>query len=119
MYKCPDKNAPIEFKLGDIVSFGGVEGVVAKMLPDPAYKVRVDFPCKENVGFTIEGKYILWHTESLLKLVRRPEPEKPKPTEPKLKAWIDGYGRIYAVPAGEVNEDWTRAEWLDQPEESE
>lgn len=68
-----NENKPFEFQVGDIVSFGGVEGVVEENLSNSDYPIRVKFINGVRKGFTFDGRYDVDHTESLLKLVSRPQ----------------------------------------------
>jgi hypothetical protein len=65
---------PIIFQLGDIVSFGGLEGVVDGIgtIHTDEYPVSVDFNGDADY-FTLDGKYHISHTEPLLKLISRPK----------------------------------------------
>jgi len=72
-----------KFKEGDIVEFGGIEGVVDQILYD------VDFPVYALFGdecyeFTIDGRYLANHKAPLLKLIK--EREMVTVTISKIKA---------------------------------
>lgn len=80
---------PIIFQLGDIVSFGGIEGVVDHV-GTSTYPVSVNF--NDNVDyftgftyFTPDGKYHITHTEPLLKLISRPKKKVKK--EVAINVW--------------------------------
>lgn len=62
------------FKVGDIVEWCGVRGVVDDFRYGLDYPVSVYFSYQgERVSFTDDGKYPSWSTEPSLKLVERPK----------------------------------------------
>lgn len=66
-----------EFKVGDIVEFGGLEGEVAKMFDlQCEYPVKVKLSSGEDVYFTIDGKLNSSHTKPLLKKVKETKKKK-------------------------------------------
>jgi hypothetical protein len=62
-----------EFKVGDVVSFGGVEGVIEKIFDNDHYPIRVFFKDGGYARFNSDGYYLYWHKEPLLKFVSRPK----------------------------------------------
>lgn len=67
------KESPVEFQVGDIVEYGGAEGVVTDVSES-----EKEFPVLVNFNnffrsFTKEGMFEVFHTEPLLKLVSRPK----------------------------------------------
>ncbi len=111
----------MEFKVGDVVSFGGLEGEVIYSQPlDVVYQVQVKFP-HMKVFFTIDGKIDPIHTEPVLKFVER------KDQKPKLQAWL-----VQSIASGSTwyleyrdsniifdmkSSERKRAPWLDDPDE--
>lgn len=79
-----------EFKVGDIVSFGGVEGIVREIITNHSYPVKVSYHNGWVDGFTIDGKIHNWQTEPLLKLIKRPKN--------KIKKTFRGWMNVYKSP---------------------
>lgn len=63
----------IEFKVGDIVTAFGLEGVVDSITPANNFPIEVDFKMEGYESFLLNGKLHDWHKEPSLKLVRRAE----------------------------------------------
>jgi len=64
----------IKFKVGDIVEFAGMRGVVNKVIGHDHYPIRCRF--KESgasASFTCDGKLYSFHKVPLLKLIERPQ----------------------------------------------
>ena len=70
----------MEFKVGDIVSFGGLEGRVIQS-NQTDYSIYVKYPSGDLDRFTLDGKFFRHHKEPLLKLVSRPKKEVEKTIE--------------------------------------
>lgn len=79
----------MEFKKGDIVSFGGSKGTVIKVT---AYSILVNFDFT-TMFFTPDGRFDASHTEPLLKLIERPKRKK----KIKRKVWINVYENNYCI----------------------
>lgn len=62
----------MEFQVGDIVEFGGEEGVISRIQNNEEYCIYVD-TISNNHEFTIDGKYFINHTKPLLNFVSRPK----------------------------------------------
>ena len=64
----------MKFKVGDIVEFGGLEGVVVfNKNINREYPIRVKFEEYKYEHFTEDGRFYKDHTKPLLNLVERPE----------------------------------------------
>ena len=62
------------FKVGDIVEAWGVRGVVTGYVNQPEYiEVKFDNAQAYVTTFFVDGKYMAWHEEPSLKLVKRPK----------------------------------------------
>ena len=66
-------NKEIKFKVGDIVEFGGMRGVVSNVTEDDFYPTKCDFETGTSSTFTCDGKLAHFHKEPLLKLIERPQ----------------------------------------------
>ena len=68
-----------EFSKGDIVEFGGIEGVVINDKENVKYKIKVKLTIDECtsyfVYFTADGMLFMYHTKPLLNLIKRPDDE--------------------------------------------
>lgn len=131
---------PFEFRVGDIVSFGGLRGTVIHH-HSPDYPIGVDFGLGMLIiPFTKDGRFYSNQTESVLKLIERPSTMEKK-ERPKLEAWlrrkpvyklVDGISSIFPEKEENVkyyfwhlsfeesgrlipSSDLRRAEWLDEP----
>lgn len=85
----------MEFKAGDIVEFGGLEGVVKSVGQYGAYPVNVIFrgvPNDDEADFTLDGRYIIQQTRPVLHLVSRPKKKITK----TMERWVNMYGREYS-----------------------
>lgn len=73
-FKLAEEHKPFEFQVGDIVEFGGVEGIVTEVNKQYKYPVWVKFSESEGgTSFTLDGRYCTNHTKPLLNLVSRKE----------------------------------------------
>jgi len=63
----------IKFKVGDIVEFAGMRGVVNKVTEEPYYPIKCDFESGTSASFTYDGKLYRFHKEPLLKLIEKPQ----------------------------------------------
>lgn len=79
----------MEFKVGDIVTFGGIEGEVVS-IDSTYYPLIVEFKDKSRCVFTLDGKYCTSHTEPLLKLKERPVKKNVR----TFYEWIDRDGFV-------------------------
>lgn len=59
----------MEFKEGDKVEFGGLEGVVDAMDVSDGWPLNVYFKNNSNAYFTLDGRYDTSHTKPLLNLI--------------------------------------------------
>lgn len=77
-------NKPFEFKTGDIVSFGGLRGVVVSddFLGEYPVLFQSDANRHHCYEFTSDGRLDIDHTEPLLKLIKRPKKMV------KKKGWV-------------------------------
>jgi len=93
----------VDFRVGDIVSFGGVEGVVCERDCQEPYVIACSFKDKMELDFTIDGRFGVEHTEPLLKLVSRPK----KMVKKTIERWENVYpsGRVCVHPTREVADD--------------
>lgn len=62
-----------EFKVGDVVEWGGVRGKVYAGLSSLVHPVMCEFENETVASFTYDGKYMDWHKEPSLKLIERPK----------------------------------------------
>lgn len=91
---CTKDDAPFQFQVGDIVSFGGCEGTVTEInTVDPSYPypIRCNFLVSE-MTFMLDGKVSLWHTEPLLKFIRRPKKKVKKTRDVWINVFPDFEG---------------------------
>lgn len=79
----------MEFKIGDIVSFGGLEGHVQSVDERYDFSVSVMLSSGIEERFTKDGRFYLNHTEPLLKLVSRPKKEVEKTIEVFANVYSD------------------------------
>lgn len=61
-----------KFQVGDKISAFGVEGEVVRISDDSNYPIRCNVQ-NHSVSFTAAGKYMSWHKEPSLKLIKRPK----------------------------------------------
>ena len=62
----------VEFSVGDEVEWCGVLGKVENITTGNFYKpVYVNFPSEGTICFTLDGRYLSWHTETSLKLIKK------------------------------------------------
>lgn len=65
-----------EFKVGDIVEFGGIRGVVDVTNLSAIYKIHVKFNCNSTIhreSFTLDGRLWIDHKTPLLIFISRLE----------------------------------------------
>lgn len=65
-----------EFKLGDIVELGGLEGEVVDDKYHGLYQILVKLPSGSHRCFTRDGRLEDSHTKPLLNLIKRPKKTK-------------------------------------------
>lgn len=65
-----------EFRMGDVVSFGGVKGMIYTTTSSNPEKPLQALFAKEKliVGFNADGRFLDWHNAPLLEFVKRPSP---------------------------------------------
>lgn len=63
-----------EFQVGDIVEFGGIEGVIVSLSNNSPYPLEVTLEGVEDPfeEFTLDGRMFTYHKKPLLNLVKRP-----------------------------------------------
>lgn len=84
----------MNFKIGDKVSWMGLEGTVERLNDratwNPSYSMRISFGDKEYpelVWFMPDGRFREEHTEPSLKLIERPK----KKVKKKISVWVNVY----------------------------
>lgn len=77
----------MEFQAGDIIEFGGLEGIILQIRSDTEYPLIVRLSNQEVISFTLKGLYSNTHTKPLLNLVKRPKK--------LVKKQIIGWANIY------------------------
>lgn len=79
----------MDFKVGDKVSWMGLEGIVDRIDETTSYPVyvRTYHPVCSLHGFTLDGRYRTEHTEPSLKLIERPK----KMVKKKISVWVNVY----------------------------
>jgi hypothetical protein len=87
--KLMSQTLPIEFQVGDVVSYGGLIGKISEIRKESEYPILVNFdPIDDNTmidTFTLDGRYKYYHTEPLLKFVSRRKKKVKK--EVSINAW--------------------------------
>ena len=100
-----DYAKPVEFQVGDICEFGGVEGVVTEVLKAPEHEYPVTWKtfCDEHeAGFTLDGNFCSWHTKPLLNFIRRPKKKVKKTIE--IVTWVEvsEHGKVLGVSTSDA-----------------
>ena len=98
-----DYAKPIEFQVGDICEFGGVEGVVEGVREEARCKYPVLWGsiCGNHKGsFTLNGKLHDWHTKPLLNFIRRPKKKKTI----EIVTWVEvsEHGKVLGVSTSDA-----------------
>lgn len=87
------------FKVGDIVEFGGNQGVVISDTATPPHQILAEFdadtPTATYHYFTSDGRFSVKHTKPLLNLVERPKKKVKKTLEIWANVYKDGFYACY------------------------
>jgi hypothetical protein len=84
-----------EFKVGDRVEFGGLEGVVLREDHSRKYSLYVDLKGEvDSHWFTSDGRIDVRHTKPLLNLIERPK----KKVKKTMEAWANVYPHCIGAP---------------------
>jgi hypothetical protein len=90
-----------EFKVGDRVEFGGLEGEIVEF----TYDIKVDRHVVlgvfngETVRFFADGRLFDYHTKSLLNLIERPKRIVKKTVESWMNIYWNGITCVYKTRA--------------------
>lgn len=86
----------VEFKIGDIVQFGGYKGeVVFDKGEGFNYPIVVDFPKSSSIHFTRDGRASILHPEPLLFLAELPKKKVKKTLEVWANIYPDGHYTLH------------------------
>lgn len=83
----------LPFRVGDVVSWCGVEGKIKEV---ELRTIDVSFPdYGRDIAFFLDGTYLNWHREPSLKLVSRPKKEPLRVEFEKVMCCGPVHGMIY------------------------